>query len=49
MFSPAGFEGFLQATAVAAPDNAVLQLSRLQLPFGMSMNSPLNTGFVSVD
>ena len=47
MFSPSGFEGFLKATSVPAPDNAVAPTEPPQLPFGMSSSSLPNTEFGS--
>ena len=37
---PSWFEEFITETALPAPDNAVVQLSRLRWPFGMFMNLP---------
>jgi hypothetical protein len=49
MFSPSGFEGFVKATAVPAPDNRLLQLSHPALPFGASWNSPPTMEYISDD
>jgi hypothetical protein len=54
IFSPSGFEEFVMATAIPAPDNAALQPNgnfrpgTLQLPFRRSISSPPSMEFSSV-
>ncbi|HTF68659.1 MAG TPA: cupin domain-containing protein [Edaphobacter sp.] len=55
LLSPSNFEKFLMGTAVPAPDKATppterqLQMSHLQLPLGMSLNSQLIMELFSVE